>query len=77
MVGPSTRSPESLQISDEVARMSVVEAEETFSTSIEESSVDEQFDLDDEQLLAAQSNMSVDAYRHWKSLNNYTFLQNS
>ncbi|THV50091.1 hypothetical protein BGAL_0165g00100 [Botrytis galanthina] len=76
VVGPSTGSPESLQISDEVARMSVVEAEETLSTFIEESPVDEQVDPD-EQLLAAQSNMSVDAYRHWKSLNNYTFLQNS
>ncbi|KAF5874250.1 uncharacterized protein Bfra_004257 [Botrytis fragariae] len=76
IVGPSTGSPESLQISDEVAKMSVVEAEETFPTFIEESPVDEQVGLD-EQLLAAQADMSVDAYRHWKALNNYTFLQNS
>ncbi|KAF7916536.1 hypothetical protein BELL_0130g00070 [Botrytis elliptica] len=76
VVCSSTGSSESLQISDEVAKMSVVEAEETFSTSIEESPVDEQVDLD-EQLLAAQSNMSVGAYRHWKALNDYTFLQNS
>ncbi|TGO62536.1 hypothetical protein BCON_0019g00720 [Botryotinia convoluta] len=76
VVGPSTGSPESLQISDEVAKMSVVEAEETFSTFIEEGPVDEQADLD-EQLLAAQSDISVDAYRHWKALNDYTFLQSS
>ncbi|TGO22946.1 hypothetical protein BPAE_0149g00090 [Botrytis paeoniae] len=76
VVGSSTGSSESLQISDEVAKMSVVEAEETFSTFIEESPVDEQVDLD-EQLLASQADMSVDAYRHWKALNNYTFLQNS
>ncbi|KAF7900654.1 uncharacterized protein EAF01_007956 [Botrytis porri] len=76
LVGSSTGSSESLQISNKVARISVIEAEETISTFTEESPVDEQADLD-EQLLAAQSEMSVDAYRHWKALNNYTFLESS
>ncbi|TEY58840.1 hypothetical protein BOTCAL_0198g00070 [Botryotinia calthae] len=76
VVTPSTGSSESLQISDDVARMSVIGAKEPSPTFIGEHPVDEQVDLDEE-LLAAHSDMSVDAYRHWKALNDYTFLGNS
>jgi len=76
VVTPSTASSESLQISDDVARMSVMEAGEPSHNSIGDRPVNNQVDLDEE-LLAAQSNMSVDAYRHWKALNDYTFLENS
>ncbi|KAM0313599.1 hypothetical protein ACHAO8_005403 [Botrytis cinerea] len=76
VVTPSTGCSESLQISDVVARMSVIEAKEPSPTLIGERTVDNQVDLDEE-ILAAQSNMSVDAYRHWKALNDYTFLENS
>lgn len=54
--------------------MSIVEAEKTLSTPMEEDLVDKQVDAE-EQLLVDQYGMTIAAYREWQTMNVYNFLE--